>query len=357
MKTLYRTVYRLNPGLDDRLCLRWGENFSLLIRQKHLLIHTLLTLVLAGLMLFALGAGASSIGFAEVLSLLTGTATPGTELVITQWRAPRIVLAVVIGAALGVSGSIFQTMTRNPLGSPDLMGFTMGAQTGILTAIILFQASYATVAAWALIGGILSGAIIFSLAFRGGFGGLRLVLAGIALSSMLGSFNRWLIVQADSDTAYGAVKAVTGSLSHAGWDTALPTLILIGLLLILLIPISRSLRNYPLGDHLLIALGSRLRSEQPLLMLLGISLVAVSTVAAGPLSFIALVAPHLARLMYSATRAPLYASAIVGALLLLGADVLSQTALESLPVGIVTASVGGLYFMGLLLVEMRKKNA
>lgn len=357
MRTLHCAPHRLNPHLDDTVCVRWGDTLSLLIHKKHLLTHTVLTLALVGLMLFALGAGASSIGFTEVASLLVGKATPGTELVITQWRAPRILLAVVIGVALGVSGNIFQTITRNPLGSPDLMGFTMGAQTGILTAIILFQASYTTVTAWALIGGLLSGAVIFYLAFRGGFGGLRLILAGIAMSSMLGSFNRWLIVQADSDTAYGAVKAVTGSLSHAGWDIAFPTTVLTLALLILIIPLSRSLLNYPLGNDLLIALGTRLGREQPWLMLLGISLVAVSTVAAGPLSFIALLAPHLARLMYSATTASLYASAILGAILLLGADILSQTALESLPVGIVTASVGGIYFMGLLLAEMRKKNA
>lgn len=337
--------------------IRWGQSSSVIVLLRHGVLHLILMLMLLLLCCLALGLGGSSLGYEEVFSLVAGTATPGTQLIVLQWRMPRILLAVVVGAALGVSGYIFQTITRNPLGSPDLMGFTMGAQTGILTSLILFQASFALVTISALIGGLVCASLVFFLAFRGGFGGLRLILAGIAVSSMLGSFNRWLLIHADSDTAYGAVQAITGSLANTGWEITVPTTLITLVLLALTLCLNGALRNYHLGQDLLISLGANLRYHQPLLLGVGVALVAITTVAAGPLAFVALLAPHLARLLYRASMAPAYASALVGALLLLSADIASQTLFDSLPVGIVTAAVGGVYFMSLLLVEMRKKNA
>ncbi len=336
------------------LWLRAGSR-SVLIHRRTAMISVALLLLVIATGIWALGIGGSSLNHHKVIEILTGGGTTGQRMILLQWRAPRIFAAVVVGGALGISGAIFQTLTRNPLGSPDLIGFTMGAQTGILVAIIVAGASLASVTSFALVGGLLAGAIVYALSFKGGFGGLRLILGGIAVSSMLGSFNRWLIVQADSDTAYGALKAVTGTFASVGWDTAGWALAGIALISLLVFGFSKSLETLSLGADLGTTLGLPLQRIQALMVLTGVALVALSTVVAGPISFIALLAPHIARTLCRSYTSPLLASALTGALLLLVADVLGQAVLESLPVGIVTSALGGLYFLALLIAETRKK--
>ncbi|QNV38312.1 FecCD family ABC transporter permease [Rothia terrae] len=341
-----------NPPRD--VWLRAGSR-SVLIRRRTAVITAVLLLSVVATGLWALGVGGSSLNHFKVAEVLMGGGTPGQRMILVQWRAPRILAAVVVGGALGISGAIFQTLTRNPLGSPDLIGFTMGAQTGILVAVIVAGASLASVTSFALVGGLLAGAIVYALSFKGGFGGLRLILGGIAVSSMLGSFNRWLIVQADSDTAYGALKAVTGTFASVGWDTAGWSLAGIALISLLALGFSQSLETLSLGHELGTTLGLPMQRIQALMVLTGVALVALATVVAGPISFIALLAPHIARSLCRSYVAPLVASALTGSLLLLAADVLGQAVLESLPVGIVTSALGGLYFLALLIAETRKK--
>lgn len=333
-----------------------GSVVSLLVHRRTAVVGLVLVLVTLLVAFLALGMGNSSYGYRDIAEVLAGGGRRSAHFVIFGLRMPRIVLAVLVGAALGASGAVFQALTRNPLGSPDLIGFTMGAQTGILVAVLLFGGAFLSVTVAALIGGLATGALIWVFSFRGGFGGLRLVLAGIAISSMLGSFNRWLIVRADADSAYGALKAATGTLSDANWGLVATTGPLMVLTLVLVFVRGRDVRALHLGLDLATSLGTRVNRAQALLVLLGTALVALATMAAGPLTFIALVAPHVARMLARTAAATPALSAAVGAVLLLGADVVSQTLLESLPVGTVTASVGGLYFMGLLLVEARKKR-
>lgn len=191
-----------------------ARRYSVLVPKRVALVSIVLTLMCAVLGFAALGLGSSHYSYADVLDVLSGGGSRAARLVVLEWRIPRIVLALAVGAALGMAGSIFQALTRNPLGSPDLIGFTMGAQTGILVAVF-FGAGFVSTSVASLIGGVAVGALIYALSFRGGFGGLRLILAGIAVTAMLGSVNRWLILRTDPDTAFGAVKAVTGSLASA----------------------------------------------------------------------------------------------------------------------------------------------
>lgn len=329
---------------------------SVLLHRRTALIGLLLVLVTLVVAFLALGLGNSSYGYRDIGEVLVGGGRRSAHFVIFGLRMPRIVLAVLIGAALGASGAVFQALTRNPLGNPDLIGFTMGAQTGILVAVLLFGGAFLSISVAALVGGLAAGAVIWLFSFRGGFGGLRLILAGIAVSSMLGSFNRWLVVRADSDSAYGALKAVTGTLSDANWGLVTTTGPLMVLSLLLVLLRGRDVRALHLGADLATSLGTRVNRAQALLVLLGTALVALATMAAGPITFVALVAPHAARMLARTPTASSGLSAAVGALLLLGADVVSQTLLESMPVGTVTSAVGGIYFMGLLLVESRKKR-
>jgi len=121
------------------------------------------------------------------------------QVVVVKWKLPRIVLGLVAGLALGVAGALFQTITRNPLGSPDLIGFSTGAQTGILVSILLLPGSMLSASLASFIGGAAVGTVTYLVSLRGGFTGLRFILVGIAISSMLVSVNRWLLVRVDDD--------------------------------------------------------------------------------------------------------------------------------------------------------------
>lgn len=336
---------------------RVGHSISVLVPRRLTIVGGTIAVLCALLAVAALGLGSSSYSHADVIQVLSGEGSRGAQLIILEWRIPRILLALSVGTALGVSGAIFQAITRNPLGSPDLIGFTMGAQTGILVVVVLFGGGFVSLSLAALVGGVLVGALIYALSFHGGFGGLRLILSGIAVSSMLGAFNRWMIVSTDADTALGALQAVTGTLAFADWTVAAPTMVGIALLIAFTMARVRDLRTVELGSDLAKALGTRLNFSQAVLVLSGTALVALATMAAGPIAFVALVAPHIARMLTHRNTAPPFVSGLVGAFLLLAADVLAQTVLDSIPVGVVTASVGGVYFMGLLIAEARTRKS
>ncbi|AKE41587.1 Iron-enterobactin transporter [Corynebacterium kutscheri] len=330
-------------------------SLSIILDRRTTKITITMALITIAVGIWVIGIGAASVSYQEVVDVLLGGGSTSHRLIVIQWRIPRIVAAIVVGIALGIAGSIFQTITYNPLASPDLIGFTMGAQTGILLAVIMFGNSLAGITIFSLTGGLITGAVIYALAARGGFSGLQLILGGIAISAMLSSFNRWLIVHADADTAFGAMKAITGTSARANWEIVLPCAIGIGLIVGATLFLQPSLEVLSLGSELSTTLGVHRNLVQGLLVLLAVGLVAFATIIAGPISFIGLLAPHIARKICRRSDASLWVSGLCGALLLLFADLLSQTLVDNLPVGIVTAIIGGLYFMGLLITEVRRK--
>ncbi|MBE6484349.1 MAG: iron ABC transporter permease [Actinomycetaceae bacterium] len=333
---------------------RWWvrtRHCSLLLRPRNLITGVVLLLCALFLGVMALRIGAMDLGWKQVLDVLAGGGDRGTRLVLLQWRLPRIVLALSAGAALGLAGHVFQVITANPLGSPDLIGFTMGAQTGILVSVLLLPASVLSVSSAALLGGVAVGSLIYLLSFRGGFTGLRLILAGIAISSMLASFNRWLLLHADEDLAFGATRAITGTLAAARWSVVLPAAVGIALTTIAVLLLARHLRIMPLGADMTTALGSPTGRIRGLLVLLGTILIALVTMSAGPIGFVALVAPHLARALTGGPETHVLVSGAMGALLLIASDVGSQLFLESMPVGVSTSALGGAYLIALLAAD------
>ncbi|QIK83678.1 iron chelate uptake ABC transporter family permease subunit [Sanguibacter sp. HDW7] len=344
------------PAPPGTYRLQAGRSLTVLVPRRAAAVGAVLTVACVLLAAVALGVGSSSQSYADVLEVLRGGGSRVDRLVVLGWRLPRTVLALTVGAALGVSGAIFQELTRNPLGSPDLIGFTTGAQTGILVTVLLGGGAL-SVGPAALVGGATVALLVHTLAARGGFGGLHLVLIGIAVTAMLGSFNRWLLLRTDAASAYGAAKAVTGSLAAADARVATWAVLATCIVGALTLLHSRDLRSLDLGHDLATALGTSLRRARGTLVLLGAALVAIATTAAGPIAFVALAAPHAARLMTRAPSAPLLVSGTTGALMLLAADVTAQTLLDGLPVGVVTASTGGLYLLLLLVSDSRTRTA
>lgn len=276
--------------------------------------------------------------------------------VVGEWRAPRVLAGIVLGAGLGVSGAVFQSLTRNPLGSPDIIGFSTGAYTGGIVTIIFFGTSFVSTAFGAIVGGILTAALVYVLTWKGGVQGFRLIIVGIALTAMLNAFNTWLIMRADLDLAMAAATWGAGSLNGMGWSTILPAAIGTILLGIGCGLFARDLGTLELGDDTAKALGVRNEPVRAVLILVAVALVAVVTAAAGPIAFVALAAPQIGRRIAKAQGTSMLSAAAVGALLLVAADLIAQHALGDiqLPVGVVTVCIGGIYLIWLLIQEARK---
>ena len=347
----------LHVGADaGRLWIVVGRR-SVLITPRHVIVGLMLLVLSLAVAVVSLRLGKFPVTTQEVIDALQGQGRKIVQVVVVKWKLPRIVLGLVAGLALGVAGALFQTITRNPLGSPDLIGFSTGAQTGILVSILLLPGSMLSASLASFIGGAAVGTVTYLVSLRGGFTGLRFILVGIAISSMLVSVNRWLLVRVDDDEGLGALKAITGTLGAARWPVVAPTCLAIGVTVALILLASRHLQVLSLGEQVATILGSPTRRVSAVLILLGTVLVAVVTMAAGPIGFVALVAPHLARLLTGSPQSPLLVSGLTGSLLMVGADLLSQLVLESMPVSVVTNAVGGLYLMVALTVAARGRRS
>ena len=347
----------LHVGADaGRLWIVVGRR-SVLITPRHVIVGLILLALSLAVAVASLRLGKFPVTAQEVIDALQGQGRKIVQVVVVKWKLPRIVLGLVAGLALGVAGALFQTITRNPLGSPDLIGFSTGAQTGILVSVLLLPGSMLSASLASFIGGAAVGAVTYLVSLRGGFTGLRFILVGIAISSMLVSVNRWLLERVDDDEGLGALKAITGTLGAARWTVVAPTCLAVGVTVVLILLASRHLRVLSLGEQVATILGSPTRRASAILILLGTVLVAVVTMAAGPIGFVALVAPHLARLLTGSPQSPLLVSGLTGSLLMVGADLLSQLVLESMPVSVVTNAVGGLYLMVALTVAARGRRS
>lgn len=315
----------------------------------------LLAIALAAAVL-SLGTGDYAIPPLRVLRALFVGDERFDRLVVWDWRLPRILLALALGAALGVSGAILQSVTRNPLGSPDIVGFNTGAYTGALIVILTMGGGHLPTAIGAIAGGLGTAVVIHLLAFRHGVAGFRLVIVGIGVSAMLASINTWLILRADLDAAMSAAAWGAGSLSGLSWPQVAPALALLAVLALALIPAAPRLQILELGEDTARAFGLHVDRATLSLVVLSVSFTAVATAVAGPIAFVALAAPHLARRLTRTPSVALLPAAVMGAALLVTCDWIAQRAFAptALPVGIVTVSVGGLYLAYLLVAEARR---
>ncbi len=350
-----------DPGSSPML---WPARFRRLrvgaldamVDVRAFVVVTILVAVAVGLSVWATTLGDIGTGLMDVWSSLTGAADDNTRRVVMEWRMPRVVAALVAGAALGVSGAIFQSLTRNPLGSPDIIGFNTGAYTGALVGILIIGGSYVVTAAGALIGGILTAVAVYALAYSRGVQGYRLIVVGIGVSAMLSALNGYLIVRARLEEALTAAAWGAGSLADVTWTEVVPMVAVIAVLLPAAFLLGRSLRLLEMGDDAAVALGVRAERVRRLMVLVGIGLIASVTAVAGPIAFVALAAPQLARRVARTAGVTLPAAAAMGAVLLVVSDILARTVIPDhpLPVGVVTVCVGGAYLIWLLLTQSRK---
>lgn len=315
----------------------------------------LVGVVAAAALAFTLGS--YPITLDDLAAVLAGSADDRIRTVVVEWRAPRILAAVMFGAALAVGGAIFQSLTRNPLGSPDVIGFTTGSYTGVVITLLLGATGYVALAAGALVGGLVTAFAVYLFAFRRGVQGFRLIIVGIAVGALLASVNTWFAVKVDVDVALRAAVWGAGSLSVVDWPAIGASAVVLALVVLAAPVAQRRMRRLELGDDAAAMLGVPVERTKAFLIVLGVTATAAVTAAAGPIAFVALAAPQIARrLTGHGSSVDLVGSALVGALLLLGADVAAQHAIPGvlLPTGAVTVCVGGLYLLVLLVRESRR---
>lgn len=327
--------------------------------------------VVTAVVLLALGAVAA----AAALCYGDGWSTPGEVLAgmrgdgplagrVLEWRLPRVTAALVFGLALGLAGALFQNITRNPLGAPDVIGLDQGAYTAVLVVLTMaggahFAAAAETdggfalgLAGAALLGGLAAAAVVLLLSAGGGYTGYRLIVIGIAVNAVLVAVNSWLILRAELEVAMAAASWSAGNLNGIDWSDLVVPLSVIVLLAAATLFVARPMHQIALGDDVAVTSGVGVGRTRLLLVVVGVGFTSVVAAAAGLIVFVALMAPQIGRRIAGSAGVALLPAALTGAVLLVTADLLAQcVAPVQLPVGVVTGAIGGLYLLWLLLKE------
>jgi iron complex transport system permease protein len=336
--------------------LRVGPSSIRVHRRVAMITVTLLVAVLvaAGVSMMV---GDSDLSFGEVVGAFFGGGTRSDRQIVLDWRLTRTLLGVLGGAALGLSGAIFQSMTRNPLGSPDIIGFSSGAYTGALLAIGVIGSQSGVTTIGALLGGMATALLVYLLAFKRGVHGLRFIVVGIAVSAALNSLNSYLLIRGGLEESVSAAAWGAGTLNDATWGDITVLTVSFAVLVPFTVARSRNLQVLEMGDDPARALGVRCERERLIWLVLGVGFVAVITALAGPIAFVALAAPQVARRVTGAVGPGLLPAAVMGALLLTASDVLARVVIApgQLAVGIVTSCLGGAYLLFLLVTRARAR--
>lgn len=340
----------MKPKNNEIICQlgTWSWRFSL----KDIVIAFILFLLVISLAFFALTTGKFPIEFSTLIDIVVGQSEGGIkEKIVIDIRLPRLLTAMGVGAALGISGAIFQSISRNVLGSPDVIGFTTGAATGALLQIIIFNGTVVDIAISTLIGGMATALIVYLLSLKNGvMSGYTMILIGIGVSAILHAFNSLLLVKGNIDNAIMANLWLAGSLNARTWQHVYPTFIGLLLLVPLIVFYAKSLTLMEMGDDMAQQLGVNVGRVRWVMIFSAVLLASLATASAGPIAFVALAAPQLVIRLSHSGKLPIVGSALMGALLLLSADVLSQSLPidVTMPVGLMTGVIGGLYLLWLL---------
>lgn len=314
-----------------------------------------LTLILSGAILYL---GNTRYPLSVILKVLAGEQIKGATFAIMTLRLPRMLAGLLAGMAFGMAGCTFQTMLRNPLASPDIIGITSGSSVAAVFCILVLQISGSAVSIAAVISGLLVSALIYMLSRGGSFSGGRLILIGIGLQAMLNAVISYLLLRANQYDVPAALRWLNGSLNGIQMKS-IPalffTVLLFGGLLILL---GRKLKILELGEHSAITLGLRTDQTRILLVLCAVFLIAVATAVTGPISFVAFLAGPIASWFAGKGIATILPAGLTGAVLVLLADIIGQYAFATnFPVGIITGILGAPYLLYLLIRMNRTGGA
>jgi ABC-type Fe3+-siderophore transport system permease subunit len=316
-----------------------------------IVLQITLILVLMALSIVSLSIGAVSLSFLEVLDALLDQSDYTIQVIVQDYRLPRVVLAWLVGTGLAVSGTLIQSAVRNPLASPDIIGISAGAGLAAATVLMLFpELSALWLPLFAFMGGIVAALIIYFLADKGEVAPLRLALVGVAVGAVFGAGIDYLMISFPNQVNL-ALAWLTGSLWAKDWRHVFGLLPWVLLLLPISLALARQLDVLALGNEPATALGVQVNRSRRLILIVSVALASASVAAAGTLGFLALVAPHMAtRLVGAGAIKVIPMSALLGVLFLLLSDIAGRVVMPpvEIPAGVVTALLGAPYFLYLL---------
>ncbi|WP_243741235.1 iron chelate uptake ABC transporter family permease subunit [Streptomyces sp. 8K308] len=335
--------------------LRIGRTVALPVHRGYLLAMLAVLLLLLGACVATLTLGRLGIPLGELAGAVFGGAEGSQEFVLERLRGPRLVVAIGAGAALGLSGALFQSVTRNPLGSPDVIGLGAGAGAGAAVFALLLPGALPV---WlgALCGAAAAMLLVYFATGTGFRNPGRLIVAGIGVAAMALALTEYVVYVMERDRASVLMAYVNGSLSARDWNHAATIWLVLAVVAPLAALLGRRLDVGEMGDELAAGLGADPKRTRVFAVTLSVVLSAGAVTVAGPIAFVALTAPQIARRLTGSTGAHQTLAALVGALLLVLADLVAQQApwSDGLPVGIYTMALGGVYLGYLLVREWRK---
>ncbi|HYH33769.1 MAG TPA: iron chelate uptake ABC transporter family permease subunit [Nocardioides sp.] len=315
-------------------------------RRRHRLVVTGLAVLTVVTLAARVLLGDYTVTVPDFVRIVSGTEIPGASYIVLESKLPRAVLAVLVGAAFGVGGAIFQTTFRNPLASPDVIGITLGASAAAVSVLVLGGLRGPVVSVAAVAGAVGVAAAVRLVAGNGG--GYRMVLVGVGMAAVLQSLIQYVFTRADVYDAQLVLRWLTGSVSGADWATIRLLAVLLAVLLPLVAVLARSMRITELGDDAAAGLGvTHRRADQ--LLVVGVVLVAVGVAAAGPLAFVSFLAGPIARQL-NGGRATLAGAGLAGAAIVVAADYVADYLLidVNFPAGVVTGALGAPFLLWLL---------
>lgn len=333
-----------------------GRRLSFQVHRRTIAVLAALFLVNAIVMIACIGFGSTFISPLAVVRSLLGIGDSSNDMIIFTLRMPRVVIAVMVGSMLAVSGALLQGIVRNPLTSPDVIGISGGASLGTIVFILYFShVSIRFMPVSSIAGAFGAALLIYLFAYRGGITPLRLVLIGIGMATALTAVTYMLILTASFTPTAVAVKAftfMTGSIYGVSWTRDVLTLLP---WLVVLMPIAliyaRHLNVQELGDEVATSVGSSVNAKRTMLLFVSVALAGAAVAIGGTINFIGLMAPHIARkLVGPAYGGVIPVSALIGSLVLLLSDLVARVAFIPLdiPAGVFTAAVGAPFFVYLL---------
>ncbi len=298
----------------------------------------------------SLSIGDFPISVFRVLPAALGYGDPGEAFVVQELRLPRALLAVLVGAAFGMSGAVFQSLARNPLASPDILGITAGGSLAAVFSVTVIGVTGLMLSVAATVGALLTAVVIYGLAYRRGLSSYRLVLVGIGVGAVAIALMQYFWTRAHAHDAASVALWLSGSLNGRGWESIRPVLLLMAVLVPATLALGKQLNVLELGDDTASAVGVRVQLARALVLLVGVGLAGAGIGAAGPVAFVAFVSAPIARRLSRSPGPALVSSALMGALLVVVADLLGRVALPSseVSVGIITGIIGAPYLLWLL---------
>ena len=344
----------MTAALEDRARVtRTADAVALGRRRRSLrrrVVVAVLAVLIAAVALLSLMVGNTFHPLDDVVRVALGQDVPGATFTVGRLRLPRTALAVLVGMCFGLAGVAFQTMLRNPLASPDIIGISSGASAAAAFAIVTLSLDDGQVSAFAIAAGLLVAVVVYALAKRGGVAGTRLVLVGIGVAAMLDSLTAYVLSNAAQWDLQEATRWLTGSLNGSSWPQVVPVLVALVVLTPVLLSRSRDLAATQLGDDAASALGVRVDRTRLVVIVAAVGLISFATAACGPIAFVAFLSGPIAARLVGPSGSLLVPSALVGALLVLVADVVGQYALGTrFPVGVVTGVLGAPYLIWLIV--------